>query len=289
MAGWINFRRVRPQLLQQQTASGPILRLFSRTLELEVTAGVLVIAVAGILASVSPPGDGAALQLTPEQARAVLTPDWPTSHVENWTAPEDPLGPTPDDLRYSEFTHNWSGVLVILLGLGWWLQGTGGARARWAARLYPVLLVPFGCFIAFAANPELWLLRTISPWEAVTNPAILEHQLGAVLVFLLAWLSWRDRRNPEAMRPLGYPLPVIMIAGSLLLLGHAHSALAVPDDLTNLINVQHCVLGAFGLFAGSARWFVLRGLIPAQIGNQIWPACVIGLGLFMAFFYRELT
>jgi hypothetical protein len=208
--------------------------------------------------------------------------------VENWTEPEDPRGPTLVDLRYSEFTHNWSGVLVCLLGLGWLAQSVRDRHMGWAGRVCPFLLVPFGVFIAVAANAELWLLGWVSPWEALTNPQILEHQLGALMVFLLAWLSWRDLRNPEHLRPLGYALPVIMIAGSLLLLGHAHSTLTVPDELTNLINVQHAIFGACGLFGGTLRWLVLRRLIPERPANLLWPGCVIGLGMFMAFFYREV-
>jgi putative copper export protein len=292
-AGFVNFSKIRPQLLQlaagTKSNAEAVLPRFARTLELEVTAGVLVIAVAGVLGSVSPPGDAGALRLTVAQTQALLAPHWPTSHVENWTLPEDPRGPTLDDLRYSEFTHNWSGVLVVLLGFGWLAQTSGGRLAAWARRVNPFLLLPFGVFIAIAANPELWLLRLISPWEALTNPQILEHQLGAVLVFLLAWLSWCDQRNPPQLQPLGHALPVIMIAGSLLLLGHAHSTSAVPDELTNLINVQHAILGACGLFAGTLRWFVLRGLVPARWANLFWPGFVIALGLFMAFYYREVV
>jgi hypothetical protein len=203
--------------------------------------------------------------------------------------PDDPRGPTVDDLRYSEFTHNWSGVIVTLLGIGWMVQASGGRFSIWAGRINPFLLLPFGGFIAVLANPELWLYHYISPWEAITNPQILEHQIGAVLVFVLAWLSWRDLRKPAALRPLGHPLPLIMIVGSLLLLGHAHSTPAVPDELTNLINVQHAILGACGLFAGTVRWFVLRDLLRARWANLLWPAWVIALGLFMAFIYREVV
>ena len=258
-------------------------------LELEITAGVLVIAVAGILGSVSPPGEDPTLLLTPQQTRALLTPHWPTSHVDNWTAPEDPRGPTTDDLRYSEFTHNWSGVIVTLVGLGWLAQTAGGRVGVWAGRINPFLLAPFGLFIAVAANPELWILHFISPWEALTNPQILEHQLGAALVFILVWLSWRDLKNPPERRPLGYPLPIVMVTGSFLLLGHAHSTPAVPDELTNLVNVQHAVFGACGIFAGATRWFVLRGLVRGRWANRLWPCGVIGLGLFMAFIYREVV
>jgi len=288
-AGWVNFRRVRPGLLQTGGDRSQPLALFGRMLELEVTAGIFVIAVAGILASIAPPGSDGSLQLTSAQTRAVLTPDLPTTHVENWTAPEDPRGPTLDDLRYSEFTHNWSGVFVTLLGIGWFAQGTPGRASLWAARAYPFLLVPFGIAISVLANPELWIMRSVSPWSAFTNPSLLEHQLAAVLIFVLAWLSWRDQRNPERLRPLGYPLPLIMMVGSLLLLGHAHSDPAIPGDIANLINVQHTAFGAFGLFAGTSRWFVLRGVIPKRIGNLLWPAGVIGLGLYMAFFYREIV
>ena len=288
IAGWINFTQVRPRLLQSGGDRKPTLSLFGRMLELEVTAGLFVVAVAGILASIAPPGNDGESQLTVAQARAVLTPDLPTTHVENWTAPEDPRGPTEDDLRYSEFTHNWSGVFVTLFGLGWLAQGFGGKSSLWAARLYPFILVPFGFAVAILSNPELYIMRSVSLWSALTNPSLFEHQFAAVIVFILAWLAWRDQRNPESMRPLGYPLPIIMITGSLLLLGHAHSDPAVPGEIATLINVQHTVFGAFGLFAGAARWWVLRGVIPPRIGNFAWPAGIIGLGLFMAFFYREI-
>lgn len=277
-AGWMNFRHARTEPHR-----------FARMLELEVLAGVLVVVVAGVLGSVSPPGDDGSLRLTRAQFYALLSPDLPTSHVDDWTAPEDPRGPTDDDLRYSEVTHNWSGVIVCLLGLCWLAQERGG-RAGWiGARVAPFLLLPFGVFIAVAANPELWLLRRVSAWEAIRNPQFLEHQLGALLVFALAWLAWQDRCRPVHLQPLGYPLPLIMIAGSLLLLGHAHSTLTIPDELTNLINVQHAIMGACGLFGGTLRLMQLRGLVPARAAGLAWPACVIALGLFMAFFYRELV
>jgi len=277
-AGWWNFRHAR-----QRPAE------FPRKLELETIAAILVVTAAGIVGSISPPGDDGSLTLTPTQMRALLSPDFPTSHVDDWTAPENPLGPTDDDLRYSELTHNWSGLVVIALGLCWLAQRGEGRAAWWAARAVPVVLLPFGCFIAVASNPELWLLRTVPMAEAITNPQLLEHQLGAVLVFLLAWLAWRDRHRAKYLRPLGFPLPLIMIAGSLLLLGHAHSTLSVPDELTNLINVQHAIMGACGLFAGTARLLQLRGVVPEKTAAIIWPSCVIALGVFMAFFYRELV
>ncbi len=288
-AGFINFRTIRPALLAPPADIQPVLARFGRLLELEVTAGLLIIAVAGILGSLSPPGEDQGVCLTAEQTHAVLTPHWPTSHVDNWTLPEDPRGPTTDDLRYSEFTHNWSGVSVILLGLGWLAQTARGRLGHVAGMVTPFFLVLFGLFVAIASNPELYILHFVSLSTAVTNPILLEHQFSAVLVFVLAWLSWRDRKNPPALRPLGYPLPIVMIIGSLLLLGHAHSNPEVPDGLTNLINVPHALFGACGLFAGAIRWFELRELVRGRWPGVVWPAWIIALGFLMAFVYREVV
>jgi hypothetical protein len=304
-AGCRNFLVLRPALLAA-AGSGPaarfgaepgaeqarrqgVLRKFGQALELEVTAGLLVIAVAGILGSVAPPGREGIQRLTAGQAQALLRPHLPTTAIENPRTFYGAAERTLDDLRYAEFTHNWSGLAVTLLGLCWLAQSVGGRLATCGARLWPWLLVCFGVFIGLASDPEVWLLRRVGPWQAAQDPQLLEHQLGAGMVFLLASVAWRNRRRPSAAPLLGYVLPAIMIFGSLLLLGHAHSMLNTPGPLTNLINVQHAILGTFGLLAGTVRWLSLRGLIPRAPAAWTWPACVIGLGLFMAFGYREVV
>ena len=296
-AGFVNFRVVRPALTRVLkspdastivTAAEPVLRRLGRMLELEVTAGLLVITVAGIVGSVSPPGEDGSQRLTPVQVRALLSPDLPSTVFVD---PNSFVGSTGDrpieDLRYSEFTHNWSGVFVCVLGLFWLLQSRAGG-VGFAGRAWPFLLLPFAGFIAVFADADVWLVPNNSFWSAVGDPVIFEHQLGGVMVLLMAWLGWRDRKRPAAERPLGYALPAIMIVGSVLLLGHAHSSLRVTDELTNLINVQHAVLGGLGLLAGTTRWFSLRGLLPQRLARVVWPSLVIGVGLFMAFCYREV-
>jgi Copper resistance protein D len=294
-AGFINFRQIGPALAGFAAANGvspgapAVFSRFSRMLELEVTAGLLVIAVAGILGSVSPPGDDGSQSLTAVQAHAFLQPHLPTTDISGWDLPDDPHGVPLREKRYDEFTHNWSGIMVCLMGTGWLLISLGGRAGFWAGRLLPFLFVLFGLFIDLAGNPELWILKTQSLLAAVANPILLEHQIGGGMTFILAWLTWRDQKTPEEKRPLGYPLAVIMIVGSLMLLGHAHSLTRVPDDLTFLVNVQHAVFGAFILFAGITRLLMLRGLVPARVARIVWPSFVICLGLFMAFFYREVV
>ena len=298
VAGWTNFRVVRPALLQLTAqpgarASGELrrgtLQLFGRMLELEVTAGILVIAVAGILGSVSPPFEDSAVLLTAQQSAALVTPDLPTTTLIDPASFYGAAQRTVDDLRYSEFMHNYSGIMVMLLGLAWLVQSLRGTPGKAAARAWPFLMIPFAVFIAVAADPEVFILKQVTYLEALQDPQILEHQIGTLLVLVLIWFGWRDRRRPEEERPLGFILPSLMILGSLLLLGHAHSFLTNTQELTNLINVQHAMIGACGLFAGTARWLELRALLPERVARFLWPGFVISVGVIMTFFYRELV
>lgn len=306
-AGFVNFRFIRPQLLAlapRQTNHGPpdavpftaaepdaskVLHRFGRMLELEVTAGVLVLTVAGILGSISPPGEEGSQRLTATQVRALFSPHLPFTAIQSWPQGDDSAEPTIADFQYSEFTHNCSGLAVSLIGLTWIAQGVQGAIGCWARRLSFLPLVALGLFVGLAADPELWLLHRISFGQALTDPFILEHQSAAVAVFVLAWLTWReDQKGLESPGPLTYGLPLVMIAGSLLLLGHAHATSFVPEELTNLINFQHAIMGGLGLFGSTARWLTLRGLVRTSLVRFAWPGCILGIGLFMSFFYREV-
>ena len=271
-----------------ELGAAKVLHRFGRTLELEVTAGVLVLTVAGILGSISPPGEDGSQRLTATQIRALLSPHLPVTDIQAW-ADDDSPEITIADLRYSEFTHNWSGLAVGLLGMTWMAQRVASPIGVWARRLSLLPLLGLGLFVGLAANPELWLLHRMSLGQALTDPVTLEHQAAALSVFILAWLTWREQKNLEGQRPLAYALPAIMIAGSLLLLGHAHAMASAPEELTNLINVQHAVMGALGIFAGLARLLALRGLVRTPLVQVAWPGCVLGVGLFMAFFYREVV
>lgn len=298
-AGSVNFRVIRPQLIARAkdekngdcptNAKTEVLKRFGRMLELEVTAGVLVILLAGILASVSPPGESGVYRLSKQQARALLSPSLPAAEYINpatfYDAPERTLA----DMRYAEFTHHWSGVMVCALGIFWLLQSVGGRLGKWAAAGWPLLLIPFMLLVLIASDPEVWLLRRVSPWKMFSDPQLLEHKMGGMILLVLVWLGWRDRRKPPTNRPLGYSLPIICILGGALLLGHVHSMVNSTEDVTNLISYQHVIFGAFMVFAGLIRWLSLRGLFPMRAGDFIWPSLILGLGIFMAFFYREVV
>jgi putative copper export protein len=292
--GWRNWRVIRPALFHAveagpenwNTESAAVLKRFSRLLELEISAGLLVITVAGILGSIAPPGGDGVYRLNSSEIHAILTPDLPTTRIVNPARFAGAETRTGDDLRYAEFTHNWSGVLVAALGLCWLGQSITGRRVF--ARARPILLLPFAAFVTVAADPEVWILRSLSWSEAVSDPQIFEHQIGAALLLILVWLGWRDAGRSADKQLLGYALPGLLIVGSLMLLGHAHTSLTGTEQLGTLINAQHAIFGAFGLFAGVLRWFQLRSLIPARYARVLWPGCVFCLGIFMAFFYREV-
>jgi len=271
------------------TSAAATLRQFGRMLELEVTAGLLMIAVAGILGSISPPGEDGTARLTPAQLAAVWSPRLPSPEFVDPATFIDEAERTLNDLRYSEFMHNWSGVFVTFMGMFWLMQSLGGRPGTVATRLWPFLLIPFAAFVSAFADPEVFVLRRVTFREAVSDTTVVEHQLGAVILLVMVWLGRRDRARPPEQRPMGPALPVVMILGSFLLLGHAHSSLGATDELTTLINVQHAILGGVGLLAGAVRWLTLRDLFPRRLGNLLWPSMIVAIGLFMALCYREVT
>jgi putative copper resistance protein D len=291
---YVNARLVRPALLRcaadgdRSPDAAPTLARLARMLEFEVTAGVLVVAVAGILGSVSPPSPDGVGSLSAAQAATVLTPHLPQTQVVDPSSWVGSATRTDDDLRYSEFMHNWSGLIVCLLGAAWLAQALGGRFGDTVGRYWPLALIPFAIFVAIASDPEVWPMGNVSPLAALRDPIVLEHRIGALMIVVLAWLGLREERRGGADRPLGRALPILMIVGSLLLLGHAHSSFGATETLTTLINVQHAVLGGLGLLAGVVRWLELRGLFPRRVARALWPTLVIAVGAFMAFSYREL-
>jgi putative copper export protein len=286
-AAFVNARMVRPALSEARDPR-PVLARLCRALEVEVGAGVLVIAVAGVLAAVAPPGTDEALRLTGAEARALATPRLPATSIEDpmtWIgAPSRTLG----DLRYAEFTHAWSGVIVCLLGLAWLVQQRGGRLGRHAGWLWPAILLPFAAFVVVASDPEFWPLGPVPISEGLANPSVIGHRLGAALVLLLAGLGWRAMARQAPNQPLGNALPAILIVGSLLFLGHVHQGSADAERLQTVIGVQHTVLGALGLLAGVVRWLELRGFLPRRIAGILWPGMIVALGAVMAFWYREV-
>ncbi len=285
---FVNSRLVRPALLAGPDARPALARL-SRALELEVVAGVLVIAVAGILASVAPPGADGALRLTGAEVRTLATPRLPATSIDDpmtWIGAPTRL---PGDLRYAEFTHAWSGVTVCFLGLAWLIQQRGGRLGRVVGWLWPAILLPFAAFIIVASDPEFWPLGPVALSVGLGNPSVIGHRLGAGIVVLLACLGWRAMAHREPDQPLGRALPIVLIAGSLLFLGHVHQGFAGTDRLETLIGVQHTILGALGLLAGVVRWLELREFIPRRAAGLLWPSLIVALGAVMAFWYREIV
>lgn len=289
-AGYQNWRVIRPAILRQTTANTPTTDRFRKLIELEVSAGTIVIILAAIVGSISPPGVDGSARVNTGQVQAIFSPEFPPTRFIDPALFVGAEARTVQDLRYSEFTHRWSGVLVIMLALLWLGQSMGGeAMKKFCGWGWPVILVPFGFFVAIFADPEPWLTRNLSWTEMFQSPEIIEHQLGALLVFLLVAFGFRDRKREALFRPLGFVLPAIIIFGSIMLLGHAHSNVRTSEELGSLINFQHAVLGGFALIAGFVRWLQLRDIFSGGWARVVWPAGIMLLGVGMAFFYTELT
>src|SRR5262249_31443042 len=75
-AGFLNWSSIRPQLARVLSADAraALTKKFLHLLELELSAGILLMLVAGILGAISPPSEAGTSQLNSTQTQALLSP-----------------------------------------------------------------------------------------------------------------------------------------------------------------------------------------------------------------------
>jgi putative copper resistance protein D len=182
----------------------------------------------------------------------------------------------------SNFNHNISGLFVIVLGLGAFLDRATGAR--WA-RHWPLLFLPFALFLILFVEPNGWPLGNEGFWATLAAPEVLQHRLATLLVAALGLFQWQVRAGALAATRWRYAFPLLCCCGGALLLTHSHSVFAVKWVF--LIEVSHNVIGILAVLIGAGGWLELR--LPEREGRLaglLWPLCFILVGVVLLF-YRE--
>jgi hypothetical protein len=105
-----------------------------------------------------------------------------------------------------------------------------------------------------------------------------------LLVLALGLLEWRAR---TAARPggLAYCFPLLALAGSVLLLLHAHAAFEVKASY--LVQVTHVAMGALGVLLACGRLLELQLGPPAGRVAGVGSSVAMLLIALVLLFYRE--
>jgi putative copper resistance protein D len=189
---------------------------------------------------------------------------------------------SPDAYRWSNFSHNVAGL--ILLGMSLFALAGFAAGGSWG-RHWPLGFVALAAFVYLraASNEGAWPFGT-TPLGAIDAEGI-QHRIAAALVLGIGLLEWRARANVDPRGRLAYVFPVLGAAGGMLLLAHSHAAFQLKTSF--LVQVTHTTIGAFAGLMVAARWLEL-GMAPPwkRVAGAAASASMLAIALILVF-YRE--
>jgi putative copper resistance protein D len=186
----------------------------------------------------------------------------------------------PGDIAWSEYNHNWAGVIVLGVGLLSFLARTG--HFPWAKH-WPLMFLGLAVFLFLRSDPENWPLGPNGFWESFSSPDVLQHRVIVLLVTAFAIFEWSVVTGRVKSPAAGLVFPGVCALGGAILLTHSHALGNVKDEL--LIELSHIPLAILGIAAGWSRWLELR-LPPGadrtrRVLSWIWPVCFILVGLVL--------
>jgi len=257
-------------------------------IEGEVFIAMIILSAAAALTSQPPAVNQLADRASPIEVLQVfspklpqLVPPLPQAIPTPATSSFDFLAsPAPHDKIQSNFKHNVSGLLVVIIGFCAMLDRVGKVRI---ARHWPLLLVLLALFIPLFTEPTGFGNEGF--WETLMIPEVLQHRLATVLVAVLGLFEWCVRTGRFTQVRWSLVFPWLSLVGSALMLTHTHNVFAIKSAF--LIEISHNAIGILAVGAGVGRWLEIR--LPKQTSRLpafLWTACLTLVG-FILFFYSE--
>jgi copper resistance protein D len=193
--------------------------------------------------------------------------------------------------RWSEYNHQWAGLIVLSAGLLAFVSRIRGQR--WAKN-WPLLFIGLAIFLILRADPETWPLGPRSFWASFAESDVLEHRLYAALITAFAIFEWAVETGRVKSQAAALVFPWLCAVGGALLLTHSHGTGNLAGEL--YAELSHTPIALLGATAGWGRWLELRA--PAaegspggksavvRVASWIWPVCLVLVGLILLD-YRE--
>jgi copper resistance protein D len=186
---------------------------------------------------------------------------------------------SPADIAWSEYNHNWAGMIVLVTGV---LALLSRSRYFMWAKMWPLTFVGLAVFLFLRSDPENWPLGPNGFWESFAVSEVLQHRLAVVLVLLFAAFQWSVESNRVQSHAAALVFPGVCALGGVILLTHNHALSNVKEEV--LIEMSHIPLAIFAVIAGWSRWLELR--LPESVGPHrylawVWPVCFIMIGIIL--------
>lgn len=295
VAGSLNFLVIRPALKTARPSEkgadsdrATLARRLMSLVEIEVSVGAAILALAAVLSAAPPAVDDPQGTLSLARLSGLFRPRAPHfSSPGLGPGPWPALQQTADDYAYSEFNHNWAGAALMVMAIGSFLEGLRDRRLRWA-RAWPMVFVLLAAFLFVRNDPEAWPFGPVGFLESMRIPEMVQHRLSVLLLLGLGWVEYLGRSGHVRQSRWAYIFPSLCVIGGLMLFSHTHDLGVTLSDTQTYIALQHGVMGTFALLAGLSRWFQLRRHEEGRWFGRLWPLFVFLLGLQMFLFYKEM-
>ncbi len=263
----------------------------------EIGIGIAAVLTATSMTSQPPAIDLAAGRVDAKTIATRFIPHWPrfrtpsvaslspaTRPLEKAAAADNPvslvpggtihLPNSPGDIAWSEYNHNWVGLMLLVIGLLATISRSGRLSFT---RHWPLAFLLMAAFIFLRADPENWPLGPNGFWESFDRADVLQHRLAVLLVIAFALFEWRVQLGKTKWKFAPLVFPFVCVAGGMLLMTHNHTLDNIGEEL--LAEISHLSIALLAIIAGWSRWLQLR--LPARdgaIASWIWPVCFVLMG-----------
>jgi copper resistance protein D len=185
----------------------------------------------------------------------------------------------PGDIAWSEYNHNWAGLIVCLMGI---LALLSRRRYFSWAKIWPLAFLLLAVFLFLRADPENWPLGPNGFWASFSEAEVLQHRAIVLLIIAFAVFQWMVETQRVKSHAAALIFPGVCALGGAALLTHSHALGNVKEEL--LAEISHAQLAFFGIMAGWSRWLELR--LPEENNTRkylswVWPVCFILVGLIL--------
>jgi putative copper resistance protein D len=279
----------------------PSLLPLRRFAEAEVGIGFTVLLTAASLTSTPPAVDVVADRVTGQEIVERTTPRWPRLETPPFAelSPAIPLAIPRNstlpasfipgelqhpnnaaDIEWSEYNHNWAGLMVLAIGI----LAVCSRRFAWA-RHWPLAFFGLAVFLLIRSDPENWPLGPRGFWESFQVAEVAQHRFFVLLIVLFAIFEGAVQMQRIDPRRAGLVFPLVCAVGGALLMTHSHSLGNVREEF--LVELSHVPLALLAVAAGWCRWLEIR--LPrdrTQVVAWVWPVCFVLIGVVLIF-YRE--
>ena len=148
-------------------------------------------------------------------------------------------------MAWSEYNHNWAGLVVFLMGI---LALLSRSRYFSWAKIWPLSFLLLAVFLFFRADPENWPMGPNGFWESFAQTDVLQHRMAVVLIIVFAIFQYRVETKRVKSMAAALVFPAVCALGGVVLLTHTHAVTNIKEEL--LAELSHTPAGSIRDYGG---------------------------------------